>query len=265
MKVSLSLSILQDLRKTLDKDYNPDGCLQQVEYMKRKENPSQDKFCRFYDRIMCRHCIEYDETVHAPYCENCRKLPQILEINRMVKFCHSNEEEFYNVDKSTRAFIIIKDLLPESDAEVDSFFYSIVTKERLPMDSLTLNAMAKFMKIVFENEKFISFSRWCIESGKNEDCPNPHMHAVVKFKDSKNWSRFMMTQWRKIFPDPEFTIDFKRFDKKKKKQVKGIDIYRCMNGMITADKVKYLDNSLKNEFGDNHSNFIDLGINGGLN
>ncbi len=79
----------------------------------------------------------------------------------------------------------------------------------------------------------------------------------------------MLTQWKKAFPLPEYTISFSRYNKKLKRNVKGIDIYRCMNPEITGDKIKYMDNSLKDELDNNdgidHTNYVDLGINGGLN
>lgn len=258
MKVSLSLGELTDLRKKFQESYNPEACEQQKRYYKER--------CKFNSAIMCRHCVEYDINVYAPYCSSCKdKLPLILACNDMIKYCKREGEDFYNLDKSTDAFKLLKDHLPESDAEVDSFFYSIIPKERLPIDPLTLNAMAKFCKTVFENQKYIKFSRWAVESGKWEDNPNPHIHAVVKFSDSKNFARYMNTQWRKTFPIPEHTISFSRYNKKLKRNVKGIDIYRCMNAEITKDKIKYLDNGAKHEFGEDHTNYVDLGINGGVN
>ncbi len=261
MKVSLSLEILKDLGKKFRDDYDCEQCETMDKWMKA-EDPIK--------RILCQHCLEYDPLIEqSPYCKNCIELlPKILILNDMTKITEGNGEGFYNLDKSTKEYKILKDHLPESEAEVDSFFYSIIPKERLPMEPLTLNALAKFCKIVFENEKYISFSKWCVESEKWEDNPNPHVHAVIKFRDSHNYARFMCTQWKKVFPLPEYTIQFSRYSKKLKRNVKGIDIYRCMNAEITSDKIKYLDNGNKDEIeirsGDDHTNFIDLGINGGL-
>lgn len=259
MKVSLSLGELTDLRKKFQETYNPELCEQQKKY--------EDQWNDHMKTIMCRHCVEYDVSIeYSPYCSNCQdKLPLILTTNDMIKWCKKEKEDFYNLDKSTTAYKLLKDHLPETDAEVDSFAYSIIPKERLPMEPLTLNALAKFCKAVFENEKHIKFSRWCVESGKWEDNPNPHIHAVVKFSESKNFARFMNNQWRKTFPIPEHTIQFTRYNKKLKRNVKGIDIYRCMNPEITKDKIKYLDNRFKHEFGEDHTNYVDLGINGGIN
>lgn len=257
MKVSLSLGELCDLRKKFQESYKCEECLTQKEYYKFKGCGNQ------IARIMTRHCVEYDDLVHAPYCKMCKPyLPKILATNRMIKHCQYNSEDFYNLDKSTASFRLLKEHLPEADAEVDSFFYSIIPKDRLPIDPLTLNALAKFCKVVFENNKYVRFSRWCVESGKWENKPNPHIHAVVKFQDSANFARFMSNQWKKVMPLEEHTISFSRYNKKLKRNVKGIDIYRCMNAEITGDKIKYLDNSLKGEFGEDHTNYIDLGING---
>lgn len=256
MKVSLSLGELVNLRKKFQESYDPEKCETYAEWKKAK--------CPM-KRIMCQHCVEYELLLLSPYCKNCVELPKIYAVNQMEKYCIRENEDFYNLDKSTQEYKILKDHLPEGDAEVDSFFYSIIPKERLPIDPLTLNAMAKFCKVVFENEKYIKFSRWCVESGKNEDNPNPHIHAVVKFEGSKNFARFMCTEWKRIFPLPEYTIQFSRYSKKLKRNVKGIKIVRCMNTEITGDKIKYLDNGNKDEFGDDHTNYIDLGINGGVN
>lgn len=257
MKVSLSLGELTDLRKSFQEIYDPEKCKQQERFLCERTAMS---------RIMCRHCVEYDDDIdYSPYCENCKDpLPKIIATNRMIKVCKRDGEEFYNLDKSTKVYNLLKDYLPEREAEVDSFFYSIIPKDRLPIDPLTLNALAKFCQAVFEDPKYIKWSQWCVESGKWEDNPNPHIHAVVKFADSHNFARTMTARWKKIFPLPQYTISFSRYNKKLKRNVKGIDIYRCMNAEITADKVKYLDNGSKHEFGDDHTNYVDLGIKGGL-
>ena len=123
MKVSLSLGDLTDLRKKFQESYDCEGCIQQKKFY--------EAGCKYKSSIMCRHCVEYDINVHAPYCSNCKeKLPLILACNDMIKHCKREREEFYNLDKSTHAFKMLKDHLPETDAEVDSFFYSIIPKDR---------------------------------------------------------------------------------------------------------------------------------------
>ncbi len=146
MKVSLSLGELIDLRNSFQKRYDCEKCRTQADWIKWMNEG------RLHARIAPRHCVEYDDLVRSPYCKYCKDLlPKILETNRMVKICQRDSEDFYNLDKSDSAYKLLKEHLPETDAEVDSFFYSIIPMKRLSIDPLTLNAMAKFAKDVFEN------------------------------------------------------------------------------------------------------------------
>lgn len=246
--------------------YNPEKCLTPKIYERSVDslidaghNPRSAARCFAY------HCLDYPNGL-GPFCKYCKNwLPHKQAIKEMIDWCHYHEEEFYSLEKSTRTFKLLKDHLPEeSKKEVDSCSYSIIPKERLPLEPLNLNALSKFCETVFNSEKHIGFSRWVVESGKHEDNPNPHIHAVVKFKDSANFARLLRDTWKEIFPDPKYTIYFKRYSKKLKRNVKGIDIYRCTSPAITADKIAYLDNDKKHEFGEDHTNYIDLGINGGI-
>ena len=138
--MSLSLGELIDLREKFQESYDCEKCLRQVEYY-----AAVAKKDTLLHRIMCRHCIEYEDISLGPYCKNCIELlPKILATNVMITHCKREKVEFYNVDKSTFEYKILKDHLPEKDAEVDSFFYSIIPKERLPIDPLTLDAMTRF-------------------------------------------------------------------------------------------------------------------------
>lgn len=261
MKVSLSLEFLDDLKKTFEKDYNPESCLKMLEFetLKKQGNMSY--------RIHAKHCVEFENLVRSPYCKNCQnKLPYILALNNIIKSCQKDETEVYNLDTSTENFNLLKSYLPEKGkvGEVDSILYSIVPKERLAMEPLNLNALAKFCKDIFEDEKFVSWSAWVVESGKHEDAPNPHIHAVVKFRNSHNFADRLKRRWKKIFPLEENAIDWKRYDKKKKKMILGTHTKRCFSKAITEEKIRYLDNSKKGEFGEDHTNYIDLGIKGGL-
>lgn len=280
MKVSLSLEDIQDLKKKfreckktpklisgrwvidVSDGYDPELCLFKKAWMEEKDVNRL--------RIMPQHCVEFDYTVYAPYCKYCRDfLPQQFACNKMLDHLQKYGDDFYNLDVSTPMGKLLKPHIDqkmlESKGEVDSYFYSIIPKDRLDMDPLTLNAMAKYCKEIFEDKDRIAWSKWVVESGKHEDKPNPHIHAVVKFRGKpKNFARRMCTVWRKIFPDENHCIDFKRYNKKLKRDVKGIDMYRCMRPDVTSDKIKYLDNNCKHDFGEDHTNFIDLGIKGTL-
>lgn len=281
MKVSLSSEDIQDLRKKfrecvktpklniegkweidVSDGYDPEKCEMQASWISETTRKK---------RIMTQHCVEFDSETVIPYCKYCRDfLPQQFACDLMLKHMEDNGHDFYNLDLSTPLGKLMKEHIDqkkfESKGEVDSYFYSIIPKDRLEMDPLTLNAMAKYCKEVFEDKERITWSKWVVESGKHEDNPNPHIHAVVKFRGKpKNFARDRLKQiWKNIFPDENHTIDWKRHSKKLKRDVKGIDMYRCMRPDVTSDKIKYLDNNCKNDFGEDHTNFVDLGINGTL-
>lgn len=220
--------------------------------------------CRWSN--LCREALRDHNYEFGMYCPICHPwIPRIIAVTWMIQYINRYRLETYDLDHTHRFYKLLKDDLPEvNEAEIDSHFYTFVPKERLPMDPLTLNAIAKFCKIVFENPEVIRWSKWVVESGKHPERPNPHIHACVRFNGSpKNFQRdYIRKEWKKIFPHPDSTFSWKR--KVGNKTYKGIDRYPCQTLRITEDKVRYMSNDHKHQFGDDHTNFVDLGINGGL-
>lgn len=248
MIVSLSLSVLEDLKITFDGGLASAGP------------------CRWSD--LCRIALrdrDYEFGMNCPVCHPW--IPRIIAVNHMIQYIHRYKLERYDLPSDHRYYRLLKDNLPEnSEGEIDSHFYTFVPKERIPLEPLNMNAMAKFCQIAFENPNFIRWSKWVIESGKHKDRPNPHIHVVIKFNGQpKNWQRDVIhKEWKKIFTDPNFTLQWKR--QVGKKTYKGVDRYACQTARITDDKIAYMDNDKKNTLhkGTDHTNFIDLGINGGM-
>lgn len=220
------------------------------------------KICRFRaNRDAPSDCVRCMDPSYLPVmCRNCKQhIPRILTIRTMLGYCNKWDEA-YELDSSSPYYKILKNYLPKIDTD-SLTWYTIVPKERLDMDPLTLNALAKFCKNIFEDTQFVIWSKWVVESGKNRDNPNPHIHALVKFGSSQNFRARMETRWKKIFPRPCDSILWKRKDTTQKCGYScGIKMDILNNPELRHDKQEYM----KNECKGSHENFIDLGINGGL-
>lgn len=222
MIVSLSLANLTDLKNTF--------CFQEVEEVLINDglrNPYMPRVYETritrvgYDPSKCRwiehlniqpeifSCADvlHDANARETYCRYCKNwIPQIKAIDFMIAYLLKWKDEHYELDGKHPWYKILKDHLPEMETDT-LCWYSIVPKERLPMEPLNLNALAKFCKDTFENTNFFSWSKWVVESGKHSENPNPHVHALVKFHTSANFARELKTRWKKIFPDHEHRID----------------------------------------------------------
>lgn len=126
-------------------------------------------------------------------------------------------------------------------------FYSIVPRERLPYNDFEIMKLTKFCEANFTAKNFTKCA-WVIESGKHEDCPNLHIHALGKLKN-KNFKRMFMSRWNKQYED-KYNISYDENNNK------GWHMVPCNTLEIQSDKLNYLDNVLKGS----HENFIDLKI-----
>jgi len=251
MIVSLSSSVLQDLENTF------------------VQGLAVSAGCRWEG--VCRQVLtQGPDWELGTYCRNCHPfIPALVAVRHMKCYLDRWGDPVYDLAIDHPWYKLLKDKLPEhiSSSEADSFFYTFVPEERLPLDPETLNKMAAFCGEVFENTDYIRESWWVVESGKHPERPNPHIHAVIRFNGKpKNWQRDQVRKkWKSFFPDPAHRLDWMR--KVGKKMFKGTDKYTCTTNRITLDKIDYLDNDRKNSMlgGTDHTNFVDLGINGGLN
>lgn len=197
-------------------------------------------------------------------CKGCRDVvPALLTLQEMIKYCEKWNDDHYTLAKSSPYFKILKPHLPKETVDtVCMTWYTFVPHDRLGVDGITLGKMAQFCKELFENPKRIAWSMWVIESGKHASKPNPHIHALVKYhpNGSKNYmSRERDKLWTNHFPKYEHRLDWRRDD-----EHKGIE-YRNLNCQkLQQQKIDYMDNDKKHTFGESHTNYIDLGIRGGL-
>jgi hypothetical protein len=138
---------------------------------------------------------------------------------------------------------------PEKKEKGEYFFtYAVSPKKRIKVVEFEVLKMCRFLEKVFKNKKFYKEYHYQIESGKNENLQNLHFHLVIKFKpeERNNFKRDMVRAWNSMYKnnpiDWKNGIKWKRYNK------------------FYEDKLKYLDNSKKNEFGDDHTNYRDLRV-----
>ena len=123
--------------------------------------------------------------------------------------------------------------------------------------------MQEFCTDFFDNNytKYFEEIYYVVESGKNKDDPNLHIHFVAKpFKDGMhNFSRDLKKKWNFYFC-ADYDIGYKIYtgldEKGKKKYNEGIHTFPVRTREILEDKIRYLENDSKGT----HENFMDLGI-----
>ena len=197
-------------------------------------------------------------------CKHCKDIvPALVILMEMIRYCEKWNDDYYTLAKSSPYFRHLKEYLPKDIVNSECMtFYTFVPHDRLAIDGDTLGKMAQFCKDLFENEKHIKWSMWVVESGKHKNKPNPHIHALVKYHPggSKNY----MTRERNKLWQAQFQKACHRLDWKRDDDYKGIE-YRNLNcKKLQQQKIDYMDNDKKHMFGESHTNFIDLGIRGGL-
>ena len=146
-------------------------------------------------------------------------------------------------------------------SKVDWKFITICPRARMNLN--LLDTMKEFCNDFFDNNysKYFEELHYVVESGKNKDDPNLHIHFVAKpFKDGMhNFRRDLVKKWNFYFCE-DYDISYKIYsgldEKGKKKYNEGINTFPVRTLEILNDKIKYLSNDSKGS----HENFVDLGI-----
>ena len=128
------------------------------------------------------------------------------------------------------------------------YWYSFTGKSRIPATRENIEKMKLIGYRIFNNDKWKRFNTvyWNIETGKHEDAPNLHIHALIDFeKSNKNFDRDMTAAWVVHFKS--YGLDFAKGGKQ---MYKGNAVEK-----IWEDKKNYL---LNDEKGILHQNFKDL-------
>lgn len=193
----------------------------------------------------------YNFTFNCNLMDSC-EITEVLEnVDVLKKFFRkeiSSEEEI-----PTYIFLLLYKYLKKEKVKGLSF-YTICPRQRLPFNESEVMKLEDFCKKFFENEKLFENVKWVVESGKHKDCPNLHIHALISFKKcmGKNFSRVLKSSWARVYPDPQYTIDYNV------KGNKGIHRAPCNTLLIQRDKETYMSNSSKGS----HENFVDLNVSG---
>lgn len=197
-------------------------------------------------------------------CRECKDtVPALVILKEMIGYCEKWKDDTYTLAKASPYYKILKDHLSRETVNTDCMtWYTFVPHDRLDLTVNTLGKMASFCKNMFENPKRIKWSMWVVESGKHKSSPNPHIHALVKYHPdgAKNYmARQRDKLWQAEFPQHIHRLDWSRGT-----DHRGIE-YRNLNcKKLQQQKIDYMDNSKKHLFGEDHTNFKDLGIRGGL-
>lgn len=164
------------------------------------------------------------------------------------------EEEISSEEEIPKSIFLLMYKYLKKDKVKGLSFYTIVPKERLPFNESEVMDLKNFCEKFFNNEKLFESVKWCVESGKHENCPNLHIHALISFKKGmgKNFSRVLKSSWARVYPDPKYAIDYNV------KGNRGIHRVPCNTLLIQRDKEIYMSNSSKGS----HENFVDLNVSG---
>lgn len=187
-------------------------------------------------------------------------LDDIMTFKELYENWDLGEEELIprSVEKSISTILGLNRSVDVPREKIEGMsFYTIVPRTRLPFKEVEVSRITKCAKKIFQNEKFISFSHFCVESGKHKEKPNLHIHCLCKFHKGKgkNFARYLNKTWKEFYPKKKYDITYKEI--KKGKLNVGVDRVPCNTLQIQQDKRAYLENANKGS----HENFIDLKIN----
>lgn len=191
-------------------------------------------------------------------CDLLERIDLYVKTYENMKDGHSEELVPRSVEKSISADCGIKRSVDVPREKVEGMsFYTIVPRKRLPFNEVEVSRITKCAKKLFQNEKIIEFSHFCVESGKHKNKPNLHIHCLCKFKKGKgkNFARDLQKIWKSFYPNKAYNIAYKEV--KKGKLNVGVDRVPCNTLQIQKDKRAYLVNANKGS----HENFCDLKIN----
>lgn len=140
-------------------------------------------------------------------------------------------------------------------------FYTIAPLTRITYCAENIRLLNDFCIDLFQKKakKYFENCWWVIESGKNADRPNLHVHVLCDFLKKHNFRRDLVSCWRRHFGSEQWSdITYRIYDKKKGKFNCGIDMKACNTALIQQDKLAYMKNGEKGS----HENFTDLGLSG---
>lgn len=170
---------------------------------------------------------------------------EIIHITSKVKIlelidCEFNDEEFYYKWFNK----------PKPTIRTNFYWYSITGDSRIPAIDENINKMILIGKKLFNNDTWIRYKDvyWNVETGKDENNSNLHIHALIDFdKSNKSFDRDLIRIWKKEFKN--YGINIKG---KGKQHYRGSAVHE-----IWDDKLKYLTNDSKSIL---HNNYKDLNI-----
>lgn len=136
------------------------------------------------------------------------------------------------------------------------YMYSLTPRKRIGTTEVEVEKFMRFVKKL-SNCDFYKEFWFSIESGKHMGKPNLHVHIVLEFKNSGNFADRLHKYFENEFPGN--TLKYKI--KKKNGDInEGVNIKKILNDEIWIEKMNYLNNLKKNEFGEDHTNYIDLSV-----
>lgn len=135
------------------------------------------------------------------------------------------------------------------------YFYTYTGQKKIPLGENNENIfkMKEICDKMFNNDTWKRYLKvnWCIETGKNNNNYNLHLHAVIVFNGKlKHYDRDFTRTWNKYFK--EYGINYSG-DGKQHYSGKGLKFYQ--------DKLDYLDETLKSDL---HQNALNLNLMGSL-
>ena len=166
---------------------------------------------------------------------------QLGKLHNEVKLYHEWYGKEFKKDKPLRMF----------------YWLTLTGKDRIPDTPESVKLMTEFGNALFNNNNYKRFNtvHWNIETGKHQDKPNLHLHALIIFENtSKNFHSLkpkgrsdVRTLWNNFFN--QYGLDI------------GKDSYIFFKGkniqQIYKDKLNYLRNEGKSIL---HKNYRDLEI-----
>ena len=121
------------------------------------------------------------------------------KINRLID-CKFNDEEFYYKWFNK----------PRPTIRTNFYWYSITGDSRIPAIDSNINKMINIGRKLFNNDTWIRYKNvyWNVETGKDENNSNLHIHALIDFnKSNKSFDRDLTRIWKNEFKN--YGINFK--------------------------------------------------------
>lgn len=134
---------------------------------------------------ICERCWNNFPDTRGDPCTYTVKNGNVLGLKKLPNFC--NEEGCFNYE------------IPKISTNDRYNFSCISTRDdRVPYSIDGINSIVNFANNWFKPEKYKEYF-WWIETGKNEENPNLHLHFIWKKQkdlNTKNHKRSMLTFWK---------------------------------------------------------------------